>query len=538
MGSRLRSRDIRRQGIAIILTALMLVFLIPVVGLAIDAGVLYTIKSKLQMSVDAGAIAAARTLNKGLTLAEQEGNARAKAAAFFEANFPAGTFGTVGREVTTSVAESGFRRRTVTVSGTVQAPTYFMRVFGYKFTPVSANGTAARRDVNIIMVMDRSGSMQSSNSCTPMKTAAKNFVSLFANHRDRLGIVLFGGTSFVSYPPRMNFMDSPTISASIDTISCTGSTSSAQALWQGYQQIVNINEPGVLNILLFFTDGLPNGITAAFPIKKLQDTRYGYGVNSTSSAPPNGNASNLEQFNSTSTQYTMWPSPCVHVNTAVHPTYQQTWQRNHLGQTFLPSSPNPAWNPPDVVGQISQGASFAATGNTGGLRQPYAISATSYNESAIVTSGTTGCRFRSSANYMRRDIAFIPEYDLFGNATRAYVPVETFTASGHPYQGRIRPDKPSSIGSAGKNAAYNAALRARQDTRLQPVVYSIGLGNPNDPNPNEQPDLDFLRRVSNDQTSPEFDENMPEGLFVYAPDNTQLNSAFVRIASEILRIAN
>jgi hypothetical protein len=31
---------------------------------------------------------------------------------------------------------------------------------------------------------------------------------------------------------------------------------------------------------------------------------------------------------------------------------------------------------------------------------------------------------------------------------------------------------------------------------------------------------------------------MPEGLFVYAPDNTQLNSAFVRIASEILRIAN
>jgi len=38
-------------------------------------------------------------------------------------------------------------------------------------------------------------------------------------------------------------------------------------LYNGYQQLLNLNQPNALNVLLFFTDGQPTGITATFAIK-------------------------------------------------------------------------------------------------------------------------------------------------------------------------------------------------------------------------------------------------------------------------------
>jgi len=54
-------RDRRREsGTALMLGTISLVFLIPMVGLAVDAGFLYAAKSKLQASVDGSSLAAAR----------------------------------------------------------------------------------------------------------------------------------------------------------------------------------------------------------------------------------------------------------------------------------------------------------------------------------------------------------------------------------------------------------------------------------------------------------------------------------------------
>ena len=142
----------------------------------------------------------------------------------------------------------------------------------------------------------------------------------------------------------------------------------------------------------------------------------------------------------------------------------------------------------------------------------------------------------NNANYVRRDIAYIPSSDIYGNSMRGLVATDDF-GSGN-YSGQIRPDKPISLAKAYKNATYNASIRIRSDTRLQPVFYIIGLGNPADPDPYSQPDTDLLLRMSNDPASPEYVDTQPDGMFVFAPDNTQLNSAFVRVASEILRIAN
>ncbi|MCC6291681.1 MAG: VWA domain-containing protein [Bryobacterales bacterium] len=528
---------------AIVITAIMLVFVIPVVGLAIDAAVLYTIKARLQTAVDAGAVAAARTLNKGLTLAEQAGNAQAKATAYFYANFQEGDLGAKNVTVPTpDVSESGFRRRTVTVVGQAMAPTYFMRVFGYTFTPVRATGTATRRDVNIIMVMDRSGSMASSGSCEPMKDAAKDFVSLFANGRDRIGIITYSTSYYNAFPHTMDFMStSPNINTVINNVTCTGGTNSPTAISQAYNDIVGIDEPGVMNIILFFTDGLPSAATASWPVKKKEDTRYGYGPNSSSIAAPVGTyrsttntaLNSKEQFPSNSTQYSyVPPSPCRHT---VGGTYYTWYQTNGGGTKYLQSTPNPSWNPPDKTGVIVYAGNGQPTGGTIGLYNALAPSLAAA-QGAVITD-STGCRFASSTNYIRRDIAYAPNSDVYGNAFRGSMMAVDEYGSGN-YSGQIRVDTPQSLMKAYKNATYNASVRIRGDSRIQPVFYNIALGNPAASDPLDVPDTDLLLRMSNDPSSPEYTDTQPSGMFVFAPDNTQLNAAFVRVASEILRIAN
>ena len=74
----------------------------------------------------------------------------------------------------------------------------------------------------------------------------------------------------------------------------------------------------------------------------------------------------------------------------------------------------------------------------------------------------------------------------------------------------------------------------RQDPNLAVVIYTIGLG---DPSSGAPPDEEFMKRVANDPSSPSFASGEPVGLYVFAPNNTELNQAFARVASEILRIS-
>jgi len=502
----------QERGVALLVTTLSMFLIIPTVGLAIDAGVLYAVRAKLSAAADAAALAAGRSLSVGLTLAEQEASAVARATAFFHANFPDGFFGSRNKQISVQVAETAYRTRTVTVDASVDAPTYFMRLLGFNSVTVRARGRASRRDVNLILVLDRSGSMASSGACEPMKAAARQFVSQFANGRDRIGLITYGLTYLLAYPPQQNFKtSSPSLDQVISRITCSGGTGMAQALWQGYQQLVAINEPGALNLIVLFTDGLPNGITASFPIKKKTDTRYGYGA---------------DGYSSVTTQYSMEPSTCLDAD---GDRYDR--RPGQTTRTYGPPDWNPYWNPADKVGTLAgvQNAT-ASTGNTYGVMNSTAISLTQHNETAI--SDSSGCRFASSTAYMRRDIAYIPDQDIYGNSTRGYTPVEVFPSG--PYAGKIRPDKPSSIGKASRNAVDNAAQRIRDDDYINPVIYTIGLG---DPTGSDPPDENLMRRLANDPASPIYDPTEPPGLYVFAPDRTQLNQAFARVASEILRLA-
>jgi Flp pilus assembly protein TadG len=170
-----RLNPARERGIAVMWTALLLVFTIPVVGLAIDAGLLYLVRSKLSSACDAAALATARNLNLGMTLPAQMANAQARGIAFFNANFPNGYLGTSGVTPEVLIDDSTTSSITVRVSATGSASLYFMRLLGPSVTIASASGQATRRSVNIIMVLDRSGSM-SGAPCTARNNASNSAV--------------------------------------------------------------------------------------------------------------------------------------------------------------------------------------------------------------------------------------------------------------------------------------------------------------------------------------------------------------------------
>jgi Flp pilus assembly protein TadG len=441
-----------------VIVGLSCVVLVPVIGLGIDGASLYLIRARLSHAADAAALAGARSLNTGADVASQRASATAVAAKYFAANFPAGYWSTNNGAVSVAVAEDNqTRARTVTVAAGVDAPLYFMRMIDSSRPRIQVTAVGRRRDVNVMLVLDRSGSMIDGNAIAPMQDAAVLFVQSFAGGRDKLGLVTYGGTYYLAYPPSANFKSaSPNVETLVRRIVGGGNTNTSQALSIAYQQLVSLGEPGALNVILLFTDGVPTAFTGDF------------------------NGATL------SSSTTCWDKSGSRVG------FVADW--------------NGGRDPGTTVGVLRNTASSL-----------YDVSENN------LASNSYGCQYTSNFNRMKYDIARMPTLDIYGNATTA----------GYRSVNLSRPDLPSQVSAAASNAADSAARRIRNDTTYKPVIYTIGLGGTSS-NP---PDQTLLRRIANDSTSPVYNENEPTGLFVWSPTTAQLQAAFLRIASEILRLS-
>jgi len=494
-----RHREQRERGLAVMLTAIMLLFTLPAVGLAIDAGLLYVIRGRLTAACDAASLATARNLNLVVTLAQQESAAMARGAVFFSANFPNGYLGTSGATPTITLAQTNLSTLTVSTTATTNAPLYFMRILGGSATIAGAFGKASRRGVNLMLVLDRSGSMDGT-PCSDMISSSKNFAAMFANQRDRLGLVTFGSSIYLAYPPSKEFQTPGSlISTAINGIDCSGGTNTSDSYMMAYNQLVSINEPLALNMIVFFTDGYPTAFTANFPVKTVADTRYG----TTGYSCGTGSECSIPK------------SLCTDDNGRTSTT--SGWGV-FAGKVGAIAAATPASN---------------STGNTLGLMARYATN--SNGGDPMQTSSTLpGCAMITQSNtwiHARRDLAYIPNTDVNGLSTSGYQSVSTFSSGHAAYPSRKRLDRPINIQNTAMNLADNAAATARTNSTLNIITYTLGLGG------NGGVDATLLKRMANDPTSDIYDDTKVDGLYVYAASSADLNAAFARIASEILRLA-
>ncbi|MGH9629007.1 MAG: hypothetical protein ACRD7E_11840, partial [Bryobacteraceae bacterium] len=161
---------------------------------------------------------------------------------------------------------------------------------------------------------------------------------------------------------------------------------------------------------------------------------------------------------------------------------------------------------------------------------------------------SAGCAYTGGAHILT-DFRFIPDKDIWGNslATSYKTNPQIVPDDGVPYDGpgggtsgvdRLSPTDGDTVVKAATNAADEAGRRIRSGGvdpvhgRSLPgvVIYSIGLGS-------VTPEL--LMRISNinDASNTSYDSNLREGMYLHAPEPEQLEDAFNRIASEILRLA-
>lgn len=272
------------RGVTLILSAMMFgLMIIPAAGLAVDAGLMYLVKVRLSAAADAAALAGARAFSRGSAGSEQNANAEATARSYFTSNYPTGYFWSINPTITAGAADEGNSMRSVTTQASVQLPMLFMRIFRDNPSTIRAMAKATRRDTNIMIVMDRSGSLANSGACNPLKTAAANFVEKFSEGRDNLGLITFATSSRIDHA-LSNTFKTP-VRNTLTALVCAGATNTAQGLWQGYEALVTLNQPGAFNVIVLFSDGLPTAVTEDFPVWTANNG--GYCTNTLSPSPPN-----------------------------------------------------------------------------------------------------------------------------------------------------------------------------------------------------------------------------------------------------------
>ncbi|MGA3043020.1 MAG: vWA domain-containing protein [Bryobacteraceae bacterium] len=483
----LKDRLQRSRGFAIVLTTLTLSITLPLVGLGIDVGTLYLVKSKLAAAADAAALAGTRALSQGATEADQEASATSAAQAFFAGNYPTGYWNTNGAAATAAIdSTSAPNYRSVTVNATVQAPLYFLRVLNQQYSTINVISRAGRRDVLMMLVLDRSSSMNGivagtgQTACALMKADASAFVNYFAPGRDQLGLVAFGSSVFY-YPSTTSFAtpdaSGNTIQSLIAQLTCGENTSSAAAIAAGYAELKRVNNPNRMNVIMFLTDGRPNGVTADY-------SQAGLGVTDGCSMPA---------------------------------------------------------GTPGVIAQWAGGA--LPNGATAGVMNATTNAITFPNDGHSLA-GSSGCQFNGpNLTNVSQDIPNLPTQDFYGNSTAG--PYSQLNSGTWPYTTQFNPmgaaSIPRQIVIASTNAVDNEATQLRTDPNLHPYIYTIALMG-NGP-PDDMPDTLLLQKIANDPnlaadtgvglTFYQMQINQPHGYFAIAPDASQLAVAFDTIAAQI-----
>jgi Flp pilus assembly protein TadG len=587
-----------------IMFTLMLAFvLVPLVGLAIDATMLYSVKAKLQAAVDGAALAAAQSLNAGLTLSAQASAASLAADEFIRANIVTGTTagssgywgaynlndsnctGTTtttagtptgsGTQITYSSSGNCFviyqdntnKQRTVSLSASVQVPLIFMRIMGFSSGTVTSRGTAARRDVVMVLVLDRSGSMGAELGA--VQAGATYFVNQFSEGRDKLGLVLISGSAYVAYPPSdwginpptgatgpdVNFngtSETPNIITTIGNMVSGSNTGTAEGLMLAWKELQAADEPGALNIIVLWTDGAPNGITADFNNNSTGSLKSGNGCSNTNDGTT-GVYPNATTANSMLGWFAQWGGYAYNSNATNGirvraQTYTSGMSVTDWAKLIAPGTTGSGGN--EVILSTSSGAakgcnfgtgtSVASTINipsvdyygnstTGSNTSPYTYE--DYQQSTLWSTTTANCEQGAGGTGAGNGATGMGAIILTGNLSGG------LAASGNACQ----------VGLASWNAADMAAKQIHADTTLTPIIYTMGYAG--SVSGNGGIDTPLLMRMANckpgvpcgpggaNATNTVYNSAIPSGMYLQVQTVDDVTPAFQALLSEILRLS-
>ena len=157
----------------------------------------------------------------------------------------------------------------VEVDGAASASSIFAQSLGFGLVPVKSLSVAQKRQVEIMLVLDRSGSM-AGQPMTDLKKAAHAFVEYFKSTQaeDKMGLISFHTYALVDQPLGINFYNG--MNTAITNMQVDDWTNAEDAVDQADGPKGFTPQGGVApadriaQFMLFFSDGRPNSFRYNF----------------------------------------------------------------------------------------------------------------------------------------------------------------------------------------------------------------------------------------------------------------------------------
>lgn len=504
----------RRQGQVMILIALLATFLFSLAALAVDLVYAYSVKHYLGVAIDSVALSAMRGLATGTTFEEQGSSITRIANLMLNTNFPSGylmtkqvgfsqpptIFGlTIPSDAPAPFAQDpnlnpGIRQLRVT--GEAVIPTFFARIFGVSQLTVRSSAIASRQDSNVMLVLDRSGSLGAAGAWDDVQQAATTFLDFFDNNGDRVGLVSFGTGANVDVTLRSGFKDGNYAANEITKMESNGATNSALGLWLAYGELLRINDADSFNVIVFFTDGEPTALPARWRVHRTGSPRDGRSSNPTCSS-----------------------------------NYKEAVIQTYGGPTNMAGFNKFIAGPAPVNHAYNWGADFYPVSGCSNLDTPYGENVETLLNNNYCLPSEWQAEYDSSHGCANCDgTSYSKTFDIVPGPYGGYDPCDSklFSTSGSYSNYRGQKWQQSA-----RNVADAVAEQAGADESLGSItIYALGLGVAG-LTANEE----FLLRLSNDDASPVFDPvARPEGEYIFAPTVDELAAAFDRVRSNVIRL--
>ena len=241
-----------QSGAILALVTIMSLLILGLTGFVVDLGLGFVSKAQMSRAVDAGVLAGARNLRSGTSVAE------AQALALAEVNGVSGG----GASLNVGFGQNAEGEATVTMTASRPMPTIFIRALGTSQLNVGSAAMAAVPPVDLVMVLDQSGSLDRNNAFDDLQDASKDFLQHFDDDLDQIGLVSFqlrGTDRFL-----INHGFTLAIENQIDGMISAGDTNAGEGLRLA---LLQMQGPAVrersAKVIVFFTDGRPTAFRGA-----------------------------------------------------------------------------------------------------------------------------------------------------------------------------------------------------------------------------------------------------------------------------------
>lgn len=279
-----RSRPGQRRGAMLVVIAVMLIAFLFTVAISVDVAYMHLVRSELRTATDAAskaasqalvrtrdrnaAIAAAQAIGREHLVANKPLEIAASEIQFGHAqpnNSGSYIFAPAGTPVN-SIRING-RRTTDSLGGTV--PLHFGRIFSVNSFQPSHFATATFVERDVVLVLDRSGSM-AGQKLSDLKASVRLFISLLQNDNtveEQVGLATYStfATEDVQLSTSLNL-----ITASSDRMVADGFTSISGGMDAGFSIMLRGRSPEfVERTMIVMTDGIHN--TGRDPVQSARE---------------------------------------------------------------------------------------------------------------------------------------------------------------------------------------------------------------------------------------------------------------------------